>query len=88
MYFNLNVSGFDQVSLCTVHDIGTQYVNLVSKSLQAATHNGRTALHEAAESGHNDICQLLLSVGADPQAKNKVRLCHPQYLYRPAAFTL
>lgn len=43
--------------------------------LQTAAKNGRTALHEAAESGNTEIVQLLLSHGARPQARDNVSLC-------------
>ena len=43
-----------------------------SSLMQAAAKNGRTALHEAAESGSSDIVQLLLSNGASPLAEDKV----------------
>ena len=42
--------------------------------LQSVTHNGRTALHEAAESGHAEVVRLLLSAGANPYAQDKVLL--------------
>ena len=50
--------------------------------LQAVKKNGQTALHEAAEAGHREVVQLLLSVGADGHAQDKASqfLRAPSYL--------
>lgn len=44
--------------------------------MQAVTNTKRTALHEAAESGHTEIVKLLLAAGADPHARDEVHFDH------------
>jgi hypothetical protein len=41
--------------------------------LQLPKEDGQTPLHEAAEGGHKEVVQLLLSLGANPQLVDKVR---------------
>ena len=45
-------------------------------AMQAVTRNGRTALHEAAEAGNNEIVQALLSIGARAEMQDKVGTDH------------
>ena len=40
--------------------------------LQVSTVDGTTPLHAAASSGQSDVVRVLLGVGADASAKNKV----------------
>lgn len=47
--------------------------SLLMVHLQVSTVDGTTPLHAAASSGQSDVVRVLLGVGADASAKNKVR---------------
>jgi len=64
------------ISTCLLHvKVWTAHVCSVTDALHIHAHisqNGCTALHLAAQGGHEDVVELLLEAKADPELKEKV----------------
>lgn len=72
-----NTSGTKQniISLARDGDIGALRSALnVGLIIDRKTPNGDSALHVSARYGHPDFCEMLMALGADPNARNNVSM--------------
>ena len=59
------------MAACRGHSKVVELLLRAGADKDAAMHDGRTALHEAADRGHSDVLNLLLEAGADTNMAEK-----------------